>query len=59
MHHPFTWYVLLPEELQHLIGEHTFFALVAALLAGSAALARPCNCAAVARAPWRSGSKSF
>ena len=32
MHHPFTWYVLLPEELQHLIGEHTFFALVAALL---------------------------
>ena len=32
MHHPFTWYVLLPEELQHRIGEHTFFALVAALL---------------------------
>ena len=32
MHHPFTWYVLLPEELQHLIGEHTFFALVVALL---------------------------
>lgn len=32
MHHPFTWYVLLPEELQHLIGEHTFFAIVAALL---------------------------
>lgn len=32
MHHPFTWYVLLPEELQHLIGEHTFFALIAALL---------------------------
>ncbi|MGH7926759.1 MAG: F0F1 ATP synthase subunit A, partial [Candidatus Binatia bacterium] len=32
MHHPFTWYVLLPEGLQQLIGEHTFFALVAALL---------------------------
>ena len=32
MHHPFTWYALLPEQLQHLIGEHTFFALVAALL---------------------------
>jgi F-type H+-transporting ATPase subunit a len=32
MHHPFTWYVLLPEELQQLIGDHTFFALVVALL---------------------------
>jgi F-type H+-transporting ATPase subunit a len=32
MHHPFTWYALLPERLQHLLGEHTFFALVAALL---------------------------
>jgi F-type H+-transporting ATPase subunit a len=32
MHHPFTWHALLPEGLQHLIGEHTFFALVAALL---------------------------
>jgi F-type H+-transporting ATPase subunit a len=32
MHHPFTWYVLLPEELQQLIGEHTFFALMVALL---------------------------
>jgi F-type H+-transporting ATPase subunit a len=32
MHHPFTWYVLLPEGWQQLIGEHTFFALVAALL---------------------------
>jgi F-type H+-transporting ATPase subunit a len=32
MHHPFTWHVLLPEGLQHLIGEHTFFALIAALL---------------------------
>jgi len=32
MHHPFTWYFLLPEEFQHLLGEHTFFALVVALL---------------------------
>jgi F-type H+-transporting ATPase subunit a len=32
MHHPFTWYVLLPEGFQHLVGEHTFFALVAAIL---------------------------
>ena len=32
MHHPFTWYALLHEEFQHLIGEHTFFAIVAALL---------------------------
>lgn len=32
MHHPFTWHALLPEGLQHIIGEHTFFALVAALL---------------------------
>jgi F-type H+-transporting ATPase subunit a len=32
MHHPFTWHALLPEGLQHLIGEHTFFALIAALL---------------------------
>jgi F-type H+-transporting ATPase subunit a len=32
MHHPFTWHALLPEPLQHLIGEHTFFALIAALL---------------------------
>jgi F-type H+-transporting ATPase subunit a len=32
MHHPFTWYVLLPEGLRRLLGEHTFFALVAALL---------------------------
>jgi F-type H+-transporting ATPase subunit a len=31
MHHPFTWYALLPENLQHLIGEHTVFALIAAL----------------------------
>jgi F-type H+-transporting ATPase subunit a len=32
MHHPFTWHTLLPEALQHAIGEHTFFALVAAVL---------------------------
>jgi F-type H+-transporting ATPase subunit a len=32
MHHPFTWYALLPESVQHAIGEHTFFALIAALL---------------------------
>ena len=31
MEHPFTWYNLLPENWQHLIGEHTFFALIAAL----------------------------
>ena len=32
MEHPFTWYNLLPESLQHGIGDHTFFALVAALI---------------------------
>jgi F-type H+-transporting ATPase subunit a len=32
MEHPFTWHALLPEGLQHLIGEHTFFAIVAAFL---------------------------
>jgi F-type H+-transporting ATPase subunit a len=32
MHHPFTWYALLPEGIQHVIGEHTFFALIAAVL---------------------------
>jgi F-type H+-transporting ATPase subunit a len=32
MHHPFTWHALLPEGLQHAIAEHTFFALVAALV---------------------------
>jgi F-type H+-transporting ATPase subunit a len=32
MHHPFTWYVLLPDSVQHIMGEHTFFALVAAVL---------------------------
>ena len=32
MEHPFTWYNLMPEALQHVMGEHTFFALVSALL---------------------------
>ena len=32
MEHPFTWYNLLPEGLQHSIGDHTFFAIVVALL---------------------------
>jgi F-type H+-transporting ATPase subunit a len=32
MEHPFTWYAVLPEPLQHLIGDHTFFAVVAAVL---------------------------
>jgi F-type H+-transporting ATPase subunit a len=32
MEHGFTWYALLPQELRHLIGDHTFFAIVAALL---------------------------
>ena len=32
MEHPFTWYNLLPEGLQHSFGDHTFFAIVAALL---------------------------
>ena len=32
MEHPFTWYAVLPEPLQHLIGDHTFFAIVAAVL---------------------------
>ncbi|MGH7887550.1 MAG: F0F1 ATP synthase subunit A [Candidatus Binatia bacterium] len=32
MEHPFTWYNLLPEGLQHSFGDHTFFAAVAALL---------------------------
>ncbi len=31
MEHPFTWYALLPANLQHLLPEHTFFAIVAAL----------------------------
>ena len=32
MEHPYTWYNALPDGLQHLFGEHTFFALVAAVL---------------------------
>ena len=32
MEHPFTWFNLLPEGLQHPIGDHTFFAIVAVLL---------------------------
>ena len=32
MEHPFTWYNLLPENLQHLFGDHTFFAVVAGIL---------------------------
>jgi F-type H+-transporting ATPase subunit a len=32
MEHPFTWYSLMPAALQHAIGEHTFFALVVAVL---------------------------
>ena len=32
MEHPFTWYNLLPESLQHSLGDHTFFAIVAVLL---------------------------
>jgi F-type H+-transporting ATPase subunit a len=32
MEHPFTWYNLLPEDLQHSFGDHTFFAVIAAIL---------------------------
>jgi len=32
MEHPFTWYNLLPEDLQHAFGDHTFFAVIAAIL---------------------------
>ncbi len=32
MEHPFTWFNLMPEGLQHSIGDHTFFAATAALL---------------------------
>jgi F-type H+-transporting ATPase subunit a len=32
MEHPFTWFNLLPEALQHTIGDHTFFAAIAAVL---------------------------
>ena len=31
MEHPFTWYNLLPEGLQHYFGDHTFFAIIAAV----------------------------
>jgi F-type H+-transporting ATPase subunit a len=31
MEHPFTWYNLLPDFLQHAVGDHTFFALLSAL----------------------------
>ncbi len=30
MEHPFTWYNLLPQSLQSTLGDHTFFAIVAA-----------------------------
>ncbi len=32
MEHPFTWYNLLPEDLQHTFGDHTFFAVIAVIL---------------------------
>jgi F-type H+-transporting ATPase subunit a len=32
MEHPFTWFNLLPDALQHAIGDHTFFAAIAAVL---------------------------
>jgi len=32
MEHPFTWFNLMPAGLQHSIGDHTFFAVVAGLL---------------------------
>jgi F-type H+-transporting ATPase subunit a len=32
MEHPFTWYNWLPAGLQHSFGDHTFFAIVAAIL---------------------------
>ncbi len=32
MEHPFTWYNLLPENLQHSFGDHTFFAVIAGAL---------------------------
>jgi F-type H+-transporting ATPase subunit a len=32
MEHPFTWYNLLAENLQHSFGDHTFFAIVSAVL---------------------------
>jgi F-type H+-transporting ATPase subunit a len=32
MEHPFTWFNLLPEHLQHAFGDHTFFAVIVAIL---------------------------
>ena len=32
MEHPYTWYNALPEGLQHIFGDHTFFAVLAAVL---------------------------
>ena len=32
MEHPFTWYNLMPEALQHSFGDHTFFAAAAVLV---------------------------
>ena len=32
MEHPYTWYNALPESMQHMFGDHTFFAVVAGLL---------------------------
>jgi len=32
MEHPYTWYNALPQGLQHMFGDHTFFAVVAGLL---------------------------
>ena len=32
MEHPYTWYNALPEGLQHMLGDHTFFALMAGVL---------------------------
>ena len=32
MEHPFSWHNLLPEGWQHSIGDHTFFAIISAIL---------------------------
>jgi F-type H+-transporting ATPase subunit a len=32
MEHPFTWYNLLPEGVQHSLGDHTFFAVISVIL---------------------------
>ena len=32
MEHPFTWYDLMPDGVRHLISDHTFFAIVSAVL---------------------------